>query len=30
MIVAAPKKAGMHPFYCTVHHFMTGMLIVRK
>jgi len=28
MIVAAPKKAGMYPFYCAVHHFMTGMLIV--
>jgi plastocyanin len=30
MIVAAPKAAGMYPFYCMVHHFMTGMLIVGK
>jgi plastocyanin len=29
-IVAAPKKAGMYPFYCTVHPFMTGMIIVGK
>jgi plastocyanin len=28
MIITAPKKPGMYPFYCTVHHFMTGMLIV--
>jgi plastocyanin len=27
-IITAPKKPGMYPFYCTVHHFMTGMLIV--
>jgi len=27
-IIAAPKRAGMYPFYCTVHPFMTGMLIV--
>jgi plastocyanin len=25
----APKTAGMYPFFCLVHHFMTGMLIVR-
>jgi plastocyanin len=24
----APKKAGAYPFYCMVHHFMTGMLVV--
>jgi plastocyanin len=29
-IIAAPKKSGMYPFYCTVHHFMTGMIIVGK
>jgi len=29
-IIAAPEKAGMYPFYCTVHHFMTGLLIVGK
>ncbi len=28
--VTAPKKSGMYPFYCTIHHFMTGMLIVGK
>jgi plastocyanin len=27
-VIRAPSKAGMYPFYCTVHHFMTGMLIV--
>jgi plastocyanin len=25
----APKKAGMYPFYCIVHHFMVGILIVK-
>jgi plastocyanin len=25
----APKKAGRYPFFCLVHHFMVGMLIVR-
>jgi plastocyanin len=25
----APKKAGQYPFYCLVHHFMVGMLIVK-
>jgi plastocyanin len=24
----APKQPGAYPFYCQVHHFMTGMLIV--
>jgi plastocyanin len=27
-VIRAPSKAGMYPFYCTVHHFMTGTLIV--
>jgi plastocyanin len=27
-IIAAPKQAGMYPFYCTIHTFMTGVLIV--
>jgi plastocyanin len=25
----APKKAGKYPFFCLVHHFMVGMLIVK-
>jgi plastocyanin len=25
----APKKAGRYPFFCLVHHFMVGMLIVK-
>jgi plastocyanin len=25
----APKKAGQYPFFCLVHHFMVGMLIVK-
>lgn len=25
----APKKPGRYPFYCIVHHFMVGMLIVK-
>ena len=29
-IITAPKSAGMYAFYCTVHPFMTGMLIVGK
>lgn len=29
-IVSAPAKAGMYPFYCTIHTFMTGILIVGK
>lgn len=29
-MVNAPAKAGMYPFYCTIHTFMTGMLIVGK
>jgi plastocyanin len=29
-IVTAPKTAGMYAFYCTIHTFMTGMLIVGK
>lgn len=29
-IIIAPQKAGMYPFYCTVHPFMTGMLTVGK
>jgi plastocyanin len=29
-IIAAPRQRGMYPFYCTFHHFMTGMLIVGK
>jgi len=28
--VSAPAKAGMYPFYCTIHTFMTGILIVGK
>lgn len=28
--VDAPAKAGMYPFFCTIHTFMTGMLIVGK
>jgi plastocyanin len=28
--ITAPQKAGMYAFYCTVHPFMTGMLIVGK
>jgi len=28
-VITAPQGAGMYPFYCTVHHFMTGILIVR-
>ena len=27
-MVSAPAKAGMYPFYCTIHTFMTGILIV--
>jgi plastocyanin len=27
-VIRAPGQAGMYPFYCTIHHFMTGMLIV--
>jgi plastocyanin len=27
-VIHAPQKAGMYPFYCTVHTFMTGTLIV--
>jgi plastocyanin len=27
-VFTAPKKAGMYPFYCKVHHFMTGVLVV--
>jgi plastocyanin len=26
--IKAPQQAGMYPFYCTIHTFMTGMLIV--
>ena len=29
-MVTAPAKAGMYPFYCTIHTFMTGILIVGK
>jgi plastocyanin len=29
-VVSAPAKAGMYPFYCTIHTFMTGILIVGK
>ncbi|HEX3490061.1 MAG TPA: cupredoxin domain-containing protein [Streptosporangiaceae bacterium] len=29
-MVSAPAKAGMYPFYCTIHTFMTGILIVGK
>ena len=29
-MVNAPAKAGMYPFYCTIHTFMTGILIVGK
>jgi plastocyanin len=29
-VIAAPTKAGMYPFYCTIHPFMTGILIVGK
>jgi plastocyanin len=25
----APRKAGRYPFFCLVHHFMVGMLIVK-
>jgi plastocyanin len=25
----APKKPGRYPFFCIVHHFMVGMLIVK-
>ncbi len=25
----APKKPGRYPFFCLVHHFMVGMLIVK-
>jgi plastocyanin len=28
--IDAPRHAGMYPFYCTIHHFMTGILIVGK
>ena len=28
--LSAPAKAGMSPFYCTIHTFMTGILIVGK
>jgi plastocyanin len=28
--IKAPQQAGMYPFYCTIHTFMTGMLIVGK
>lgn len=28
--VSAPTQAGMYPFYCTIHPFMTGILIVGK
>ncbi|HEU5417110.1 MAG TPA: cupredoxin domain-containing protein [Streptosporangiaceae bacterium] len=28
--ITAPQTAGMYPFYCTVHPFMTGMLIVGR
>jgi plastocyanin len=27
-VFVAPKKSGMYPFYCMVHHFMTGVLVV--
>jgi plastocyanin len=29
-IISAPAQAGMYPFYCTIHPFMTGILIVGK
>jgi plastocyanin len=29
-VIAAPTQAGMYPFYCTIHPFMTGILIVGK
>jgi plastocyanin len=29
-IILAPTQAGMYPFYCTIHPFMTGILIVGK
>jgi plastocyanin len=28
--LSAPAKTGMYPFYCTIHTFMTGILIVGK
>src|SRR5690242_1303833 len=28
--ISAPTQAGMYPFYCTIHPFMTGILIVGK
>lgn len=27
-VFVAPKKAGMYPFYCKIHHFMTGVIVV--
>ena len=29
-IISAPTQAGMYPFYCSIHPFMTGILIVGK
>jgi plastocyanin len=26
--IVAPKQPGAYPFYCVVHHFMTGMMVV--
>jgi plastocyanin len=29
-IISAPRRAGMYPFYCTIHPWMIGVLIVGR
>jgi plastocyanin len=29
-VISAPRQAGMYPFYCTIHPWMIGVLIVGK